>query len=187
MQPPPDPRCYCRSLVKKSPPLIFFNHQSAIHSVPEPQDPPPGCKLQDSVRLSLSVPPLLPLSLSHSAAAPSAPQSSRSTALSHIYTHTLFFLHAHTHIYTHTHAHKHCLLRYPIRRSGFSSGIPSASSPGNGRCSSRVSERSERCRRVPLIGDAAGSLLLFLLHVQESASYYTSNGDLKWTSRLIRI
>lgn len=45
---------------------------------------------------------------------------------------------------THGHALRRSLLQYPTRRSGFSSGIPSASSPGDGRSSSRVSEHSER-------------------------------------------
>ncbi|KAK1906714.1 Triosephosphate isomerase [Dissostichus eleginoides] len=55
-----------------------------------------------------------------------------------------------------------CLLRYPIRRSGFSNGIQSVSSPGNGKWSSRVSERSERRSKVLLNGDAPGSLLQFI-------------------------
>ncbi|CAG5927558.1 unnamed protein product [Menidia menidia] len=126
------------------------------------------------------VPPALPPSLSHYAAAASAPQLSRSTAQSHIETHALSTR-------THTHALRRSLLQHPIRRSGFSSGIPSASSPGDGRCGSRLTEHSQRLSRVLLIGDAAGSLLLLHLPVQESSVNYISTGDLKWTKRLIRI
>lgn len=100
-----------------------------------------------------SLRPSFSLSLSHSAAAPSAPQLSRSTALSRIYTHTLS-LYTHT---THVHAQTRTQAQPPavsrIQRSGFSNGIPSASSPRDGRCSSRVSEHSERRSRVLLIGE----------------------------------
>lgn len=174
--------------------VAFCIGRRAIYSVPpELQDPPRSCKLRGSAPLSLSLSPALPprpsrtpsLFPSHSAAAPSAPQLSRSTALSHIDRHALS-ARTHSHTYTHTRAHKHSLLRYPVRRSGFSNGIPSASSPGDGRCSTRVSESSERCSRVLLIGDAAGSPVLFLFTVQESPSVYTSTGDLKWTRRFDR-
>lgn len=63
-----------------------------------------SCKLRGS-SLLLSLSPSFslspPLSLSHSAAAPLAPQLSRSTALSHIYTHT-FSARTYTHTYAHT-------------------------------------------------------------------------------------
>lgn len=51
--------------------------------------------------------------------------------------------------------------------------------PGDGRCSSRVSASSERRSRVLLIGDAAGSLPLFLFPAQESSCIDASSRDLK--------
>lgn len=123
-----------------------------------------SCKLRSSsllLSLSLSLPLSLSLALRCSTLSTSVEQEHRTE--SHLYTHVLC-----THLHAHIRAHKHSLLQYPIRRSGFSNGIPSASSPGDGRCGSRVSEHSERLSRVLLIGDAAGSPLLFLSPVQES-------------------
>lgn len=73
-------------------------------------------------------------------------------------THALTLSHwlsLHTHTLTHSlvYAHKWSLLRYPIRRSGFSKRIPSASSPRDGKCSVRVPERTERRSRVSLTGE----------------------------------
>lgn len=116
-----------------------------------------------SLLLSLSPSSSLSLSLALRCSTLSTSVEQEHRTESHLYTHVLC-----THIHAHIRAHKHSLLRYPIRRSGFSNGIPSASSPGDGRCGSRVSEHSERLSRVLLIGDAAGSPLLFLSPVQES-------------------
>lgn len=123
-----------------------------------------SCKLRgSSLLLSLSPSSSLSLSLALRCSTLSTSVEQEHRTESHLYTHVLC-----THIHAHIRAHKHSLLRYPIRRSGFSNGIPSASSPGDGRCGSRVSEYSERLSRVLLIGDAAGSPLLFLSPVQES-------------------
>lgn len=111
-----------------------------------------------------SRPPLLSLSsFTHSAAAPSAPQLSRSTALSHNSAHTR--THARLPAVSHT---ARRLSQYQVRLL-----------PGDGRCSSRVSASSERRRRVLLIGDAAGSLPLFLFLSQEPSYIDASIRDLK--------
>lgn len=117
-----------------------------------------------TLSLSLSLPPSAapprrpsralypPLSHSHSAAAPSAAQLSRSTARSHIYAHTRSRPNAHTRTCTREHAQPPA--GSPRGAAAFCSGVQSAPSPGNGRRGWPVSERSERRSEVLLIGDA---------------------------------
>ena len=141
---------------------------------PEPQDPlqtPRQCMhLSLSLSPSLSSsspPPSLSDTLSFALRCSTSVEQEHRTE-SHLRTHAVSLsLHTrtrcmHTHIRTHARTHTHSFLRYPIRRSGFSSGIPSASSPSDGSCSSRVSARTERRGTVPLNrGRCLGSLPLF--------------------------
>lgn len=133
--------------------------QGSISGNPSPSDPA-NSDLRPSRPFSSSSSSLSLSSFTHSAAAPSAPQLSRSTVLSHNSAHTR--THARLPAVSHT-AHRVCLYRVRLL-------------PGNGRCSSGVSEQR---RRVLLIGDPAGSPPLLLFLSQEPSPIDASIRDLK--------
>lgn len=131
---------FCHFCIFKAASFLFFFFFNKFGQTPSSPSLPRLHKLQtlrsrrtsrsppSSALLYHSLPPALPLFPSHSAAAPSAPQLSRSTALSHIETRTHTRTHIHTHAHRHTrgtetHAprthtpartHKRSLLRYPV-------------------------------------------------------------------------
>lgn len=91
---------------------ISGNDPSVTQVSSDPQEPPPSCKLRLPPLSSSSSPSSLS-SFTHSAAAPSAPQLSRSTALSHNSAHTR--THAQLPAVSHTahrlfHRHTKCVL-----------------------------------------------------------------------------
>lgn len=156
--------CYCGRV--ESPLLLLWPF--AAGSAPS-QVPYSYKVLGASLPAALSPPPVVRTPLQHSlhlswAGAPHWVTSRRTRSPD-----------AHTHTGTAS-----CGSLSRVRRSGFSSGIPSAFSPGNARCSSRLSGHSERRTTVLLIGDAAGS-------PDQDPPSHSWTGDLSWTCPFIRI
>lgn len=148
-----------------------------------------GSALLSSPPLSLSpllhhrVPPALPLFPLHYAAAPSAPQLSRSPALSHIEaatTHALSLspsLPAHARAPTGRQAHTPvfpAVSRYGA--AAFPAAYQVCPRRGMGGHSSRVSQRcAESCESRGCWRKSAAILLYFFTSAQESSSVHTSN------------